>query len=159
MERRLRGLANSNPLIERYWCPTPTLALGRVDVVRTVTRTGSHSFRLIGSGDGFLQILNPRSIFPETQLSFYTLLNATAGENLPEALFHLYFLPTTNGPTYYVDITVTLLNSEDLVAVFEPNPGIDTGGIYLRFNREPVNSWIHISVEIKTGATIFSRSL
>ena len=126
----------------------PPLALGGVDLVRTVSRTGSHSLRLIGGGVGFLQKLDLRSIFPSMQLSFYTLLNATAGEKEPQALFHLYFLPTANGPTYYVDITVTPANSEDLAAVFEPNPGIDIGGIYLRFNREPVNSWIRISVDI-----------
>jgi len=128
--------------------PLP-LALGGVDIVRTVSRTGSHSLRLIGGGVGFLQKLDPRSIFPSMQLTFYTLLNATAGEKEPQALFHLYFLPTPpNGPTYYVDITVTPDNNEDLAAVFEPNPGIDAGGIYLRFNREPQNSWIRISVDI-----------
>jgi len=126
----------------------PPLALGGVDVVQTVSRSGSHSLRLIGPGVGFLQRLDHRSIFPEMQLSFYTLLNVTAGENEPQALFHLYFLLTTNGPTYYVDITVTHANSEDLAVVFEPNPGIDMGGIYLRFNREPLNSWIHTSVDI-----------
>jgi len=126
----------------------PPLALGGVDIVHTVSRTGSHSLRLIGGGPGFLQRLDHRSIFPGMQLSFYTLLNATAGEKEPEALFHLYFLPITNGPTYYLDITVTPANSEDLAVVFEPNPGIDVGGIYLRFNREPVNSWIRISVDI-----------
>jgi hypothetical protein len=83
------------------------------------------------------------------RLDFYTCLNATLGEILPEALFHLYFFPKgQHGPTYYVDITVTLLNNEDLAAVFEPNPGVDTGGIYLRYNREPVDTWIHVSVDV-----------
>jgi len=89
-------------------------------------------------------------------LSFWTYLTAIEGEKGPEALFHLYFLPLANGPTYYLDITVTTLNSEDLALVFEPNPGIDVGGIYLRFNREPVNSWIHISVDV---SSLIERSL
>jgi hypothetical protein len=126
----------------------PPLARGGVDIVRTVSRTGSHSLRLTGGGVGFLQKLDPVSIFPSMQLGFYTLLNASGGGKEPQALFHLYFLPTTNGPTYYVDITVTPDNTEDLAAVFEPNPGVDIGGIYLQFNREPENSWVHISVDI-----------
>lgn len=123
-------------------------ALGGVGVVQTTARSGSHSLRLLGPGLGYLQTLDQRSIIPRTQLSFCTLLNVTAGENEPQALFHLYFLPTLNGPTYYVDITVTHANSEDLAIFFEPNPGIDGGGIYLRFNREPLNRWINISVDV-----------
>jgi len=126
----------------------PPLAVGGVNITDTFSKNGAHSLRLIGGGPGYLQRLDSRSIFPRMLLSFYTLLNVTAGEKGPEALFHLYFLPTENGPTYYLDITVTPANSEDLALVFEPNPGIDVGGIYLRFNREPVNSWIHISVDV-----------
>jgi len=123
-------------------------ARGGVDITNTNPSTGSYSLRLIGGGVGFLQKLDPRSIYPSMQLSFYTFLNSTA-EEWPQALFHLYFLPTPpNGPQYYVDITITPANSEDLAAVFEPNPGIEPGGIYLRFNREPKDSWIHISVDI-----------
>jgi len=119
-----------------------------VDFVCAVPKTGSHCLRLIGGGVGLLQKLDHRSIFRSMQLSFYTLLNSTAEEE-PWALFHLYFQPNPpNGLTYYVDITVTPDDAEDLAAVFEPNPGIDTGGIYLRFNREPKDSWIHISVDI-----------
>lgn len=119
-----------------------------VDFVCAVPNTGSHCLRLIGGGVGLLQRLEHRSIFHRMQLSFYTLLNSTA-EEWPYALFHLYFLPTPpNGPTYYVDITITPADTEDLAAVFEPNPGIEPGGIYLRFNREPKDSWIHISVDI-----------
>ncbi|MGA2238099.1 MAG: hypothetical protein ABSG74_02690 [Candidatus Bathyarchaeia archaeon] len=126
----------------------PPLAQGGVEIVTTISRNGSHSLRLIGGGVGFLQKLDPRSIFPSMQLSFRTLLSPIAGEKEPQALFHLYFLPIRNGPTYYVDITVTPDNAEDLAAVFEPNPGVDIGGIYLRFNREPQNAWIPISVDI-----------
>jgi hypothetical protein len=127
----------------------PPLALEGVDVVQTISNTGLHSLRLMGPGVGYLQMVHQRSIYPEMRLSFYTLLNAIPGEIEPQALFHFYFLPTApNGPTYYVDITVTPANSEDLLTVFEPNPGIDTGGIYLRFNREPFNRWIHVSVDL-----------
>jgi hypothetical protein len=129
------------------WLPAPHPAKGGVDIFRNIT--GSHSLRLIGTGDGLLQRFNQTDIYPRMQLGFDTFLNATPGQILPEALFHLYFVPEPNAPVaYYVDITVTLLNNEDLGAVFEPNPGVDTGGIYLRFNREPPNTWIHISVDV-----------
>jgi hypothetical protein len=118
-----------------------------IDIVNIGPRNNSHSLRLIGGGVGFLQNLTHRSIFPRTQLSFYTLLNNTEVKE-PQALFHLYFLSNPpDGMTYYVDIIVTPNNNEDLAAVFNP-PGTKIGGIYLRFNREPQRIWINISVDI-----------
>lgn len=135
--------------------PTTPLARGGVSIVGGACNGTSHSLRLIGPGGGWLQSFPLRDIYPEMRLEFYTCLSATAGEMpdalLPQALFHLYFFPSgPSSPTYYVDITVTLLNNEDLAAVFEPNPNVDTGGIYLQYNREPVNTWVRISVDISS---------
>jgi len=132
----------------RYGSP---LALGGLEIVQGISNGGSHgshSVRLVGPGQGFIQNLTQKEIIPNTQLTFSTLLESKEGENEPQALFHLYFFPVQNGPTYYVDVTVTHENSEDLALTFEPNPGIDRGGIYLRFNREPLNSWVNITIDV-----------
>jgi len=129
------------------WKPGSPLA-GEVAVVDGISNSGSHSLRIVGPGQGYLQEFEKREIIPETQLKFSTRLEAKKGENEPQALFHLYFLPMKNGPVYYLDVTVTHDNSEDVALLFEPNPGVDKGGIYLRFNREPLDSWINISVDV-----------
>ncbi len=120
-----------------------------VTIVDELSHNGAHSLRIIGGRQGFKQDWALRAVTPGTQLVFFTLLESVNGQNLPEALFHLYFYLDNNPIRYHIDITITHENGDPYrESAFDPDPGTLQGGVSVWFNRSGLGNWTMVSLDV-----------
>lgn len=120
-----------------------------VTIVDELSHNGTHGLRIIGSRQGFKQDWALRAVTPGTHLVFFTFLESVDGQDLPQALFHLYFYLDNNPIRYHIDITVTHENG-DLYreTAFDPDPGTLQGGVSVWFNRNGLGNWTMVSLDV-----------
>jgi hypothetical protein len=120
-----------------------------VSIVDELSHNGTHSLRIIGGGQGFNQDWALRAVTPGTHLVFFTLLESVDRQDLPQALFHLYFYLYNNPIRYHIDITVTHENGDPYrESAFDPDPGTLPGGVSVWFNRNGLGNWTMISLDV-----------
>lgn len=120
-----------------------------VSIVGELSHNGTHSLRIGGGGQGFKQNWTLRAVTPGTHLVFFTLLESVDNQDLPQALFHLYFYLYNNPIRYHIDISVTHENGDPYrESAFDPDPGILQGGVSIWFNRNALGNWTTISLDV-----------